>query len=78
VKTEAPASPTIPGLDFEPPKLDEKMLYRKKIPYAKPVPRDFEQAWSGNAQPPAFRPGKQSFFDVNVVYCFPVEVTQLA
>ena len=42
----------IPGLDIE-DDLDhmKKDIPRKKVPFAKPVPKNFEQAWESGAQP---------------------------
>lgn len=45
--------PNIPGLDWnmDSPffkQLDLNKLPQKKIPFAKPIPKSFEQAWLGN------------------------------
>lgn len=49
------SSDAIPGLDFDnaslPLKGDNDRSARKKVPYAKPVPRDFQQAWVEGKQP---------------------------
>ncbi len=46
-------APAIPGLDFgsDQSQLTDKPVPRKKVPYAKPIPRSFEQAWESGAQP---------------------------
>lgn len=51
--------PAIPGLDWG---ADEEFLRqqdrhqpKKKIPYARPIPRNFEEAWTTNKQPKDFR-----------------------
>ena len=46
---------SIPGLDFSSTSLASaaasRYIQRRKIPYAKPIPKDFESAWSGGKQP---------------------------
>ncbi len=44
----------IPGLEDEDDtssKFDYHISHRKKVPYAKPVPRSFEAAWTSGVQP---------------------------
>ena len=53
--TPADGDASIPGLDFSPPSqtasATARFLQRRKIPYAKPIPKDFESAWAGGKQP---------------------------
>ena len=45
----------IPGLDFDtvqqPTTKSQDVSARKKVPYAKPVPKDFQLAWTEGKQP---------------------------
>ncbi|KAL2097931.1 hypothetical protein ACEWY4_007138 [Coilia grayii] len=50
----AEAEMTIPGLDWGMEDLmqkDQKKVPQKKVPYAKPIPAQFQQAWSENKVP---------------------------
>ena len=38
----------IPGLDF-----DDEELRRRKAPYSKPIPKEFEKAWKSNKPVPS-------------------------
>jgi len=45
---------SIPGLDFSTSLASaaaSRYIQRRKVPYAKPIPKDFESAWSGGKQP---------------------------
>ncbi len=49
----------IPGLDEDDVRSLAGDVHRKKVPYAKPVPRMFEAAWESGVQPdvkPGVRP----------------------
>uniref|UniRef100_A0A8C9VKS7 pre-mRNA 3' end processing protein WDR33 n=1 Tax=Scleropages formosus TaxID=113540 RepID=A0A8C9VKS7_SCLFO len=51
---------TIPGLDWgmeEVMQKDQKKVPQKKVPYAKPIPAQFQQAWAEN-KVPALPPGE--------------------
>ena len=42
----------IPGFGVDPADLAvDKPVPKKKVPYAKPIPKNFEQAWESGAQP---------------------------
>ncbi len=52
---------TIPGLDF-----DDEESRRRKAPYSKPIPKDFEKAWKSNKpinQPVGGDHGRSSSYD---------------
>ncbi|KAM3866324.1 pre-mRNA 3' end processing protein WDR33 isoform 4-T4 [Diretmus argenteus] len=56
---EAPEEMSIPGLDWgmeEVMSKDMKKVPQKKVPYAKPIPAQFQQAWAEN-KVPAMPPG---------------------
>ena len=47
------APPAIPGLDFSSSNTsaNDRLVTRKKIPYSKPIPKQFEMAWEEGKQP---------------------------
>ena len=55
----------IPGLDFSDNKgEDGPALQTKKVPYAKPVPKQFEKAWETGVQPPTLVQGLNHIFSL--------------
>lgn len=52
------ASGGIPGLGMEPGDAIDKPVLKKKVPYAKPIPKNFEKAWESGAQPSMIKPGQ--------------------
>ena len=44
----------IPGLDDDDSKSTAGDILKKKVPYAKPVPKMFEAAWESGVQPGPF------------------------
>ncbi|XP_023653946.2 pre-mRNA 3' end processing protein WDR33 [Paramormyrops kingsleyae] len=59
-ETSAEVEMTIPGLDWgmeEVMQKDQKKVPQKKVPYAKPIPAQFQQAWAEN-KVPALQPGE--------------------
>lgn len=50
--------PNIPGLDWNSDspffkQMDLQRMPQKKIPFARPIPKNFEQAWAGNKSLPS-------------------------
>ncbi|XP_030629663.1 pre-mRNA 3' end processing protein WDR33 isoform X2 [Chanos chanos] len=59
-ETAPEAEMSIPGLDWgmeEVMQKDQKKVPQKKVPYAKPIPAQFQQAWAEN-KVPALAPGE--------------------
>ncbi|KAG1650080.1 pre-mRNA 3' end processing protein WDR33 [Nymphon striatum] len=56
LKPAIPQEPVIPGLDFD----SEESQPTKKVPFAKPIPRSFQQQWMENKRPVSLLPAPEN------------------